>query len=97
MWNFHYSHRSIFVLCISCDDRKALKIHHYLFSYVFMCEELIISERRVHPQQSYEPPASCPRYTVSSAGDITKLRKLLYRTSRVKATDTYLWISPFVR
>ena len=69
----------------------------YRFSYVFMCGDLLISERRVHPQQSYVPPASCPRYTVSSAGDITKLRKLLYRTSRVKATDTYLWISPFVR
>ena len=66
-------------------------------SYMFMCGDLIISERRVHPQQSYKAPASSRKYKVSSTTHVTRLGKLFYKTSRMKVTDTYLWISPFVR
>ncbi len=56
-----------------------------------VCERLILSLVNV-----VNPIVSLVRQ-VSTIEDITRLKKLLYKTSRIKATDSYLWISPFVR
>ena len=42
-------------------------------------------------------PDSAGLYKVAEKQDVTKFSKLFYQTGRLQGTDSYLWISPFVR
>ncbi len=62
-----------------------------------MCGDQLTTERVTGPEQNYYAPPYAKEYPVADSQEIAKFSKLFHQTGRMKCTDTYIWISPFVR